>query len=146
MDTQSLLSDLKLGLRAVFVLPLRRLFRDSDGLARFERSFFPERLLPTSRGDGERLREASRCLACGACDAAVTSSDEDAGAQRERLKPSLLPSVFARSLVELPFAAEDVRRLASRPELLRAAERLCPTGVPLEKLAHWLQRRSGAGG
>jgi hypothetical protein len=146
MDAQSLLSDLKLGLRAVFVLPLRRLFGGPDGLARFERSFFPERLLPMSLEDGARLREASRCLACGACDAAVTTSDENAGGHPERLRPSLLPSVFARSLVELPFAGGDVRRLASRPELLRAAERLCPTGVPLERLAGWLLRRSGAEG
>jgi hypothetical protein len=51
--------------------------------------------------------------------------------------------VFARSLVELPFAAVDVHRLAARPELLRAAERLCPTGVPLEKLAQWLGQRAG---
>jgi hypothetical protein len=54
-----------------------------------------------------------------------------------------LASVYARSRVELPFAADDVRRLAQRPELLRAAERLCPTGVPLQRLAHWLLQRGG---
>jgi hypothetical protein len=136
VDPQSLLSDLKLGLRAVFLLPLRRLARPFDGLARFEQNFFPERLLPTSLEDAARLREASRCLACGACDAAVNP-----GMETSHLRPSLLPSVFARSVVELPFAAEEVRLLASQPELLRAAERLCPTGVPLEKLARWLEQR-----
>ena len=65
MDLQSLLSDLKLGLRAVFLLPLQRLARPQGGLARFEQSYFPERLLPTSSEDAARLREASRCVAAG---------------------------------------------------------------------------------
>jgi hypothetical protein len=136
VDFSSLLSDLRLGIRAVFILPLQRVFQSAGGLDRFEKNFFPERLLPTTRADRERMKECSRCVACGLCDAAFA----EAGAGE---RPSLLPMVFSRSKVELPFAADDVRRLASSPELLRAAERLCPTGVPLERLARWLEQRSG---
>jgi hypothetical protein len=137
MDVQSLLSDLKLGVRAVVLLPLQRAFRGTRGLEHFQASFFPERLLPTSLEDRQRLREASLCVGCGACDVAVASAHGDDAGPR----PSLLPTVYARSVVELPYALDDVRKLASRAGVLRAAERACPTGVPLEKLAHWLARR-----
>jgi hypothetical protein len=134
VDVKSLLSDLRLGIRAVVLLPLRRAFQPHGGIERFERAFFPERLFPTSLADRAQLRSASRCVACGLCDAASAELDPS-------LKPSLLPTVFSRSVVELPYAAADVRRLTARPELLRAAERLCPTGVPLEALARWLDQR-----
>jgi hypothetical protein len=141
MDLQSLISDLKLGIRAVLILPLRRMVQNTGGLRRFEQSFFPERLLPTSLEDRTLMREASRCLACGVCDAAFAGEGDGAG-----LRPSLLASVYARSRVELPFAMEDVRRLAGRPELLRTAERLCPTGVPLERLARGMGEGGGEEG
>ncbi len=134
VDLKGLLSDLRLGVRAVVVLPLQRAFQRHSGMDGFERAFFPERLFPTSLADRTQLRSASRCVACGLCDAAFAELDPS-------LKPSLLPTVFSRSVVELPYAAADVRRLAARPELLRAAERLCPTGVPLEALARWLDQR-----
>ena len=137
MDVQSLLSDLKLGVRAVVLLPLQRAFRGPRGLEHFQTSFFPERLLPTSLEDRQRLREASRCVGCCACDVAMASANGD----EVGVRPSLLPTVYARSVVELPYALEDVRKLASRTDLLRAAERACPTGVPLQKLADWLAHR-----
>jgi hypothetical protein len=139
MDAQSLWSDLKLGVRAVVVLPLQRLVRQPDGFARFAQAFFPERLLPTTAEDSKRLREASRCLACGACDAALP------GDANLSSKPSLLASVHARSGVR-GYAVEDVRWLTARREILVSAERLCPTGVPLERIAGWLISRAGREG
>jgi hypothetical protein len=136
MDAQSLWSDLKLGARAIVVLPLQRLLRQTDGLTRFGRAFFPERLLPTTAEDSERLRESSRCVACGACDAALPANANLSS------KPSLLASVHARSGVGVGYAVEDVRWLAARREILVSAEALCPTGVPLERIAGWLISRA----
>jgi hypothetical protein len=138
MDAKSLVSDLRLGVRALVTLPLHRVFTQEGGLARFERNFFSEGLLPTTLEDRARLRECSRCIACGLCDAAFA----EAGAPE---RPSLLPSVFARSAVELPFVAPDVGALLARGELLQAAERLCPRKVPLAQLGQWLEERSRRG-
>ena len=126
MTARDLIADLRLGLRAVFIRPLQRLGQP-PGAERFRANFFREGLLPTSMEDRAELALASRCVGCGLCDAVPGNG----------LRPSILPTAFSKNLVDLRFdlGPPDPQRLA-------AAEKLCPTGVPLVRLDAFLRRRA----
>lgn|GEM_PF-979811 len=134
----SLRADLYLGWRALIVQPLRRLFgRVGRGEERFLENYGPEGLVPTPPEDKAMLAAASRCISCGLCDqldgqlGAIARGDYDG--------VSLLPRQYARSSVELLHARAALD--AIDPESYRAAEAVCPTGVPLVALAAWLRDR-----
>ena len=131
-------ADLYLAWRALVVQPLRRLFgRVGQGEARFLENYGPEGLVPTPPADKAMLVAASRCISCGLCDqldgqlGAISRGDYDG--------VSLLPRQYARSSVELVYARGALE--AIDPEGYRAAEAICPTGVPLVALAEWLRDR-----
>jgi hypothetical protein len=124
---------LYLGWRALVVHPLQLLRGGTPGAARFRANFFKEALIPTTPDDRARMREAARCIHCGLCDAPAAGLRLPA--------PSLLPLVFSRSSVELSQARAALARFREVPETLAAGERLCPTGVPLRRLAAWLDER-----
>lgn len=134
MESNKILGYLRLGLRAVVVHPLQLAWHGAPGATRFRENFLPERLVPTTPEDRERLREASRCIACQLC-------DEPAARAGLGAQPSLVPLVFSRSSVELPRSRAALERLLASPEVLGAGERLCPTGVPLLRLTAWLSER-----
>jgi len=129
--------NLYLGWRALVVHPLQLLLRGTPGAARFRANFFQEGLIPTTSEDRERMREAARCIHCGLCDAPAAAAHLPT--------PTLLPLVFSRSSVELPQARAGLSRFREAPAVLALAEgeRLCPTGVPLRRLASWLDERLG---
>jgi hypothetical protein len=127
--------NLYLGWRALVAQPLRLALRGAPGADRFRANFFPEGLIPTTREDRERMCEAARCIACGLCEAPAVSARVPS--------PMLLALVFSRSSVELPDARAALARFHDVPDALRAGEALCPTGVPLRRLADWLAERLG---
>jgi hypothetical protein len=126
MTIENLIADLRLGLRAVFIRPLQRLWQP-PGAERFRSNFFPEGLLPTSLADRAELALASRCIGCGLCDAVPGRG----------LRPSLLPTAYSKNGLDLRFDLGP-----SDPQRLRQAETLCPTGVPLVRLDAFLRRRA----
>jgi hypothetical protein len=130
---KSAAGNLYLGWRAVVVHPVQLALRGEPGASRFRANFFPEGLIPTTLEDRDRLREASRCVHCGLCDAPGTAAGLPS--------PSLLPLVFSRSTVELPQARAALARFGAASAPLAAGEALCPTGVPLRRLASWLAER-----
>ena len=73
----------------------------------------------------------------GACDAAVALSPEVT-----HLRPSLLPLVFSRSSVELPFAAVGGPPFSPPGQSSAPPSASVPPGSPLEKLARWLEQRA----
>ncbi|HWV37927.1 MAG TPA: (Fe-S)-binding protein [Vulgatibacter sp.] len=131
-------ADLYLAWRALVVQPLRRIFgKVGRGEACFLENYGPEGLVPTPAKDKAMVAAASRCISCGLCDqidgqlGAISRGDYDG--------VSLLPRQYARSSVELVHARRAVE--AIDPERYRAAEAICPTGVPLVALAGWLRDR-----
>ncbi len=126
MTFDNLVSDLRLGLRAVFIRPFQRLWQPA-GAERFRSNYFSEGLLPTTLADRAELALAARCIGCGLCDAVAGRGP----------RPSLLPTAFSKNGVDLRFdlGPDD-------PERLAAAEKLCPTGVPLVRLRAFLDDRS----
>jgi hypothetical protein len=125
--------NLYLAWRALVVHPLQILLRGVPGASGFRANFFGEGLIPTTPDDRERMREAARCIHCGLCDAPAAAAQAPS--------PSLLPLVFSRSSVELPQARGALARFREVPDALAAGELLCPTGVPLRRLARWLDER-----
>jgi len=130
--------NLYLTYRALAVRPLKRLLRGEGGVERFHENYGPEGLIPTTLEDRAMLTAAGRCIACGLCDAFDGNL-----ARMDRVLydgASLLPRQWARSSAELPFARRALLRL--RPAELEEAQAVCPTGVPLVELAHWLRGRA----
>ncbi|MHB8420354.1 MAG: hypothetical protein ACYDCL_19965 [Myxococcales bacterium] len=132
--TKEIFGYVRIGLRAVFVHPLQLAWHGAPGASRFRENFLPERLVPTSPEDRERLREASLCIACRLCDGPAAEAGLGA-------LPSLVPLVFSRSSVELPRCRAAIESLLAAPAVLDAGERLCPSGVPLRRLTEWLAER-----
>lgn len=116
-----------------------RLFGRAEGLPRFRASYFVEdRLLPLDVAEREVLAGASRCIACGACDAAFDAYDRVA--RTELRGPSDLPLACSRSLPDYDTLGKLVAHL--RKGDLAALERVCPVSVPFRKLADVVERRA----
>lgn len=130
MTFKTLTSDLQLGLRLVFLQPIKRLLAD-PGQTQFARNFFPEGLVPTTLADRARLAAASRCTGCGLCDAVGGSGP----------RPSQLPTTFSKASADLAILGPTLDAFARDPERLAAAERLCPSRVPLVQLHGFLVER-----
>jgi hypothetical protein len=122
---QRLRADLYLAYRASVAHPLKRLFSrvDSSGRERFLANFATEGLVPTSLEDRETILDSSRCIQCGLCDAYSVSTSAP--------PVSWLP-LMTRSTVDIPHAKASLGKLD--PMLLRTAEAICPTRVPLERI------------
>ena len=136
---QRLKGDLYMGYRAAIAHPLRMLFSGDErtGKQKFLDNYAREGLLPTSAEDREVLHAASRCIHCGLCDAydaALSSLPRTLydGA-------SAIPVAWARATPDLPTARAALQRIL--PEQLARAEAVCPTRVPLRRVAAYLQRK-----
>jgi succinate dehydrogenase/fumarate reductase-like Fe-S protein len=136
---QELKGDLYLGYRALFAHPLKRLFSrdDRSGKQRFLDNYASEGLVPITVEDRQVLHAAARCIHCGLCDAydlalaAIPRTTYDGA--------SLLPIAYSRSTLDLPRARTVLAQL--RDEHLVQAEAVCPTRVPLRRIAGYLQRK-----
>lgn len=128
MKLKDLTSDLQLGIRMLFILPVKKLLA-APGSQTFARNYFAEGLVPTTLSDRGMLRLASRCVGCGLCDAAPGPGP----------RPSLLATTFSKASQDLVVLGGDLSALA--PARLEAAEALCPERVPLRDLQRFLLER-----
>ena len=95
--------------------------------------------LPTTSEDRQALASLSRCVACGACDAAFDAYDEIV---RSDLRgPSELPLAYGRSLEDLDATAGWLVHLEKAD--LAKLERACPVGVPFSRVVVTLKARAG---
>lgn len=131
--------DLYMAYRAVIAHPLRALFRGDErsGKQRFLDNYAPEGLVPTSAEDRQILQAASRCIHCGLCDAYDPSLSKLPRTAYDG--PSAMPISWSRATPDLPHAREGLLGIA--PELLARAEAICPTRVPLRRIAEYLHRK-----
>lgn len=131
-------STLYLAYRAIFVRPLKAALARDGGIERFYENYASEGLVPTRPGDRAALAAAGRCISCGLCDAFDRNLSKLPRTAYDGA--SLLPRQYTRSSADIPHLLPLIRRL--RPADLRRAEAVCPTGVPLVELAHWLKARA----
>ncbi|HTP24831.1 MAG TPA: (Fe-S)-binding protein [Anaeromyxobacteraceae bacterium] len=127
-----------LAYRALLAHPAKRLGQRGSALERFWGNYVREGLAPTRPEDRAISEEASACILCGLCEATC----ELAGAAVASLG---LPAVFrlcSKSSAELPYA----RELLSACVGCGQCRGICPTGVPIPRIVHYLQERaSGLG-
>lgn len=122
-----------------FAQLVRRVFQRGPQLPAFRASYDEDGLAPLSSEDREVLSTLSRCVACGACDAAF---DGYGKVVRSEIRgPSELPLAYARSLAELDATSGWLVHLA-KGDLARL-ERACPVDVPFTRVVKVLRARAG---
>jgi hypothetical protein len=135
-------------LKALFLLALaliRTLWRllwggGRGGLERFKQNYADDGLTAVSSEEREAMRSFGRCIACGRCDA----GDADRiVASRGRFRGTMnLVLAASRSMPDYRAAAEGFDYLSR--EALRDKEGLCPTRVPLSRLAQFVRENATA--
>ncbi|MHB8573422.1 MAG: hypothetical protein ACYDAY_10820 [Candidatus Dormibacteria bacterium] len=98
------------------------------GLARFVQLYREDRLMGIGSLDRREFAGFGRCLSCGLCEFAFSGPG---------VGPQAMASEVTRAFPDLLDAVEDLGRL--EPEALRAAEAICPAGVPLTALLRFTQ-------
>lgn len=127
-------------LGAYFVTQLVvRLFRRAPQLPAFRASYDGDGLAPLTLDEREVLSTLSRCVACGACDAAF---DAYGKVVRSEIRgPSELPLAYSRSLPDLDATSGWLVHLG-KGDLARL-ERACPVDVPFTRVVRTLRARAG---
>ncbi len=117
----------------------KRLFVRAPQLPAFRAAYDPDGLAPLETDERAVLSTLSRCVACGACDAAF---DAYGKVVRSELRgPSELPLAYARSLPDLDATAGWLVHL-QKGDLARL-ERACPVDVPFARVVSVLRARAG---
>lgn len=117
---------------------VKRLFGAVTGLRLFHENYGRERLLPVDGATREAMGAFSRCIACARCD---VGEAERIAASRGAY-PGLMRFVLAssRSMPDYDAAALAIEHVPL--DVLRAKERLCPTGVPFVALVRFVQTKA----
>lgn len=125
--------------RGAVMHPLRLMFSTDErgGKQRFLDNYAAEGLIPLSLEDRRVLAKASRCIHCGLCDAYDLALAAQPRARAEG--PSAIPVAYSRATPDLPRARKALASFDD--EALAAAERVCPTRVPLREIAQTLRAK-----
>jgi hypothetical protein len=118
---------------------LRRLFqRKKDGIAAFRANYDADGLPPVSRPERERIAEFSRCFACGLCDQGESERIADSGGAYRGVMALVLAA--SRSMPDFRAAAYSFSFVPD--DVLAEKERLCPTGVPMRRIAEFVRAKA----
>jgi succinate dehydrogenase/fumarate reductase-like Fe-S protein len=108
------------------------------GLRLFQENFQAERLSSLSADERREIATFSRCIACGRCDV----GDADRIADSQGAYPGTMALMLASSRSMPDFgAAQDALRFISDEDLAQK-ERLCPTRVPMRRIAEFVRRHA----
>ena len=125
--------------RALLVTILKRVFwRGLRGLALFEANFEAEHLSKVAPAERAELPTFSRCIACGRCN----QGDGLRIARSHGAYPGTMAIMLAssRCLPDFPVAAEALQWISDAE--LAGKEALCPTEVPMRRIAAFIRRRA----
>lgn len=113
----------------------RLLHPDIDGLARFNENYAEDGLTSLTARQRDEMRDFGRCIACGRCDAGDAPQVRDG---RGHFRSTMgLVLAASRSMPDFRAAALGFAH-STEAELVRK-EALCPTGVPLRRIAAFVQ-------
>jgi hypothetical protein len=124
---------------AFFATILRRLFtRRKDGIAMFRTNYASDGLAPVSPEQRAEMPAFGGCIACGLCDRGestriASSKGAYSGVMLLMLSASRSMPDFAAAARSLSFVPDDV---------LAEKEALCPTRVPMRRIAAFVRDKS----
>ena len=129
-----------LGVRAVFIHPIRELFTSPDrkGKAGFLRNYAPEALVPATPQDRADLMRFTGCVNCGLCDAVCPLVAQLPPS--EWRGPSLFALAYSRASPELPHLRGPVALLDLCGTCTLCRD-VCPRGVPLLDIFDFTRRK-----
>jgi hypothetical protein len=134
-------------LKALFLLAfalirtvLRRLFfRRTDRLSAFRDNYAADGLAPLSPEQRGTMEEFGRCIACGLCD----RGESERIARSSGAYPGVMQLVLAASRSMPDFGAGAVGFAHVPDEVLAEKELICPTHVPMRKIARFVKDKAG---
>jgi len=112
--------------------------RSVDGMARFRDNYAADRLPPVSAEERQELGEFGRCVACGLCDRGEASRIARSGGAYRGVMPLMLSA--SRSMPD--FLAASLAFAHVPDEVLEQKEAICPTGVPMRKIARFVTSKA----
>jgi hypothetical protein len=110
------------------------------GLERFKENYAEDGLSSLSAGDRAQMADFSRCIACGRCDRDDGRRISASGGQFQGTMSLVLAA--SRSMPDFAAAARSLGYLSEVD--LERKEALCPTGVPLRRLAAFFRANAPA--
>lgn len=116
----------------------RRLFGRAGGIAAFRRAYDADGLPPVTPAERAELPTFSRCIACGICDRGEGERIAASGGAYRGVMSLMLSA--SRSMPEFRAAAYSLSFVSD--EALARKERLCPTGVPMRRIASFLRAKA----
>jgi hypothetical protein len=125
--------------RALIKTIIKRVFGGGlRGLALFEANFEAEHLSKVDAAERGELPTFSRCIACGLCN----RGDGERMARSNGAYPGTMEIMLAssRSLPDFPAASEALQWISV--DELAEKERLCPTLVPMRRIASFIRSRA----
>jgi len=121
---------------AFVLMVAKKLFgRGPHGIELFQTNFQAERLTSLSSAERGEIATFSRCIACGRCNA----GDGERIAASRGAYPGTMALMVAssRSMPEFGAALDALRFISD--EELGQKETLCPTGVPMRRVAAFIR-------
>jgi hypothetical protein len=134
-------------LKALFLLAfalirtvLRRLFiRRADGLGRFRDNYAADGLAPLTAEQRATMQTFGGCIACGLCDRGESERIAKSGGAY----PGVMQLILAASRSMPDFGAAAVGFAHVPDEVLAEKELICPTEVPMRKIAKFVKDKAG---
>ena len=117
---------------------LAPLFGTRRGLADFRRSYAPDRLPSLTAAERAALPPFSGCIACGLCDAGEGARIARSSGRYAGVMDLMLAS--SRSMPDYDAAAASFEAVGDTR--LAELETICPTRVPMRKLAAFVRSKA----
>jgi hypothetical protein len=117
---------------------VRRVFGRAGGIAAFREAYDADGLPPVTATERAELPTFSRCIACGICDRGESDRIAASGGAYRGVMPLMLSA--SRSMPDFRAAAYSLSFVSD--EVLAEKERVCPTQVPMRRIAAFLRAKS----
>jgi hypothetical protein len=117
---------------------LAPLFGTRRGLEAFRRSYAPDRLPPVSPAERATLPLFSQCIACGMCDFGEGARIARSGGRYAGVMDLMLTS--SRNMPDYDAAAASFDAVGD--DRLAELEAICPTGVPMRRVAAFVKAKA----
>jgi hypothetical protein len=118
---------------------LRRLFgRGREGIAAFRANYDADRLPPVTPEERADLGTFGRCIACGLCDRGEAERIRASGGAYRGVMSLMLAA--SRNIPDFREAAQSFQHVPDA--VLAEKERICPTRVPMRKIARFVRAKA----